>query len=279
MIGRVLVKCALVAACSASHGSFEATSGVVDVLIYAGQSNMVGADSSSTPAWLPFAPIPEWFSDLFYDDGLHRWDPLHVSPHGAVFSHEVQTAKRLYDAGYQVAVIKMAQGATFSNRWVPSWPGGPAQEFYTELAEAVASLTTQFPNATGFRFHFTWDQGEEEARYGYPSPNTAETAVIMAWDDNVNAIRAQVETIVGIDVDFQVVRTCSTIDHKVLPGVLEQLQLNVVDDPADLHDTNDLVFRSDNVHRIGASQLTLGDRIADRILAKLAANQVPVLAA
>lgn len=74
---------------------------------------MVGADWRSAPAGLPDPSVPFWLDDYYYNDGAHAFGPLAVSRHANVFAHELRTAQRLKQAGLDVAVIKLVQGATF----------------------------------------------------------------------------------------------------------------------------------------------------------------------
>jgi hypothetical protein len=223
----------------------------VYVLIYAGQSNMVGANTIGTPAGLPDSSIPMWLNDFFYDDGTHAFGDMRVSTHASVFSHEIATARYLQSNGLSVAIIKLVQGATFSNRWVPlAGVGSPGSKFYPELAEAWAALPAKFPGETVFLPIFIFDQGEEEARY-------SDLPTVQAWGENHALIVAGVRGVVGRLSLYYVVRTCSTITGETFPGVLEGEQQGAVPNGR-WFDTNWATFEADNVHRLGSSQNTLG---------------------
>lgn len=239
------------------------------VLINPGQSNATGADKQGLPPGIPDASIPEWLNDLYYNDGPRAFGPLRVSPHGAVFSHEVALALRLKAAGYRVAVIKITKGGTFANRWTPPGaPGSAAYKFYPELSEALAALPAQFPRDRRFRFIVTWDQGEEEAR-------SEKLPVVMSWPQNFAAIKAEIWA--RIHAQFAdatllepfVIRTYTRITGGTFPGVLPGLQASVVSTPSHLIDSDDVGYRNDGVHRLGSGQLLLGNRIADVALSEL----------
>lgn len=232
-------------------------------LVYIGQSNMCGADWRGVPVGLPDATIPLWLNDFYYNDGTHAFGPLRVSTHGLVFSHEIRAAQRFREAGYDVAVIKLTQGATYINRWIPGAKApSAASKVYVELAEAVAALPAQFPPDTDITYFWTWDQGEEEARY-------KDVVTVQAWSDDFALIRAGVEAILG-PVDPYVIRTSSNIAGKTFPGVLEAEQASVVSRPEHLIDTNDVPLRTDDLHRTGPGQNMVGERLADVMLRDVA---------
>jgi hypothetical protein len=230
-----------------------------------GQSNLTGSDKTGLPTVLPNAACELWLNDYHYNDGTHAWGPLRVSPHSDVFSHEVQTSLRLLAAGIISPVIKLSQGATFSNRWRPDFGGESAgTKVYKEIVEAMSKLRDRYPGLTIFPPFLVVDQGEAEARY-------KDLPTIRGWADNWNLVSSTVQNDVGSDPDIIVVRTCSTIEGKTFPGVLEEVQASICA-PEDLINTNDLEYKIDNVHRKGTSQNIVGDRIADRMLVRIAAR-------
>jgi hypothetical protein len=243
----------------AAPGRAKPASHTTYVLFYAGQSNMVGADWRNAPAGLPDPSVPFWLDDYYYGDGAHAFGPLAVSHHASVFAHELRTAQRLKQAGLDVAVIKLVQGATFINRWLPDFPPPSAgSKVYAELSEAVAALPARYPAGTKLVYLWTWDQGEAEARH-------RDLKVVESWAQSFRRIQAGFEAILG-PLDPYVIRTCSTLSHKTFPGELEAQQASVVSRPSHLINTDDLEYRSDNLHRTGASQNIVGDRVADAML-------------
>jgi len=227
------------------------------VLMVMGQSNAIGADTEEAPAGLPDASIQFWRNDYHYNDGAHAFGPLDVAPRGT-FSHEIRLAQRLKAAGHDVVVIKIAQGGTYINRWIPTakMPAAGAK-LYGEVTEAISALRVARPGVP-LRFLWVWDQGESEARY-------KDQPTVERWSDNFFEIQRGMEQVVGEPLEPFVVRTCSTITGKTYPGLLESEQASVAT-PTHLIDSNDSEFRPDNVHRIGRSQNKLGDRIADVVL-------------
>jgi len=235
--------------------------GVYVLLEFLQQSNGTGSDSRSAPSGLPDPSIPFWVNDFYYHDGPLRFEPLDVRvAHHGVYAHELQTALRLKQAGFQVAVIKLTKGGTFINRWLPGKPLG--EQAFAELAQAWAAVPAQFPDESAFTPLWIVDQGEEEARY-HQQPG------VEKWSEYFFQVQAEVERIVGAELSPYVVATSSTIAGKTFPGVLEAQQASVVKAPSHLIPTNDLAFQPDNVHRTGAAQNALGDRIADVLLTEL----------
>ncbi len=239
----------------------------VHLLLVAGQSNAAGTDKANPPAGLPDASIPLWRNSYYDNSGSHTWDALDLDrTHGLTYSHEVATARAVQAAGYRVGVIKLTQGSTYMNRWVPGakvgWAGS---KFYAEISEAMAAAPAAFPGATDFVVHFIWDQGEAEARY-FDEPT------VRKWHQQYVLVRGGVEQAVGGPVHAHIVRTSSVIVGKTFPGVLEEQQALSADDPEHLHNTDDATVRKDGVHRAGAFQSLLGaQRIAPRVLADIEA--------
>lgn len=274
--GRLLLWCwalLLLAACGGQPGAVDAMAPppsaaaaaaeapVVYGLLDIGQSNALGVDKTDPPADLPDPSILFWRNDYHYNEGTHSFGPLDVAARGGTFSHEIRLGQRFKEAGLTVAVIKIAQGATFINRWIPSVEApGPGSKLYAEVREAKAALQAAYPTAE-LRFLWVWDQGEAEARYD-------DRPTIEKWPDDFFAIQAGLEDALGQELHPFVMRTCSTITGKTFPGLLEGLQESVT--TADhVIDTNDSEFMPDGVHRRGRSQNNLGDRIADVALGEV----------
>ena len=215
---------------------------IVYGLISVGQSNGLGVDKIDPPAGLPDPSIPFWRNDYYANDGTHAFGPLDVAPRGATFSHEIRMAQRFKEAGLTVAVIKLCQGATFINRWIPTAKAPSAgTKLYAEVAEAAAALRARYPGAE-VRFIWVWDQGEAEARY-------ADRPTVEKWPDDFFAIQAGLEAALGQTLHPFVMRTCSTITGKTFPGLLEGLQESVT--TADhVIDTNDSEFMPDGVRAV-----------------------------
>lgn len=235
---------------------------VVYVLLeYLQQSNGAGTDVRDPPAGIPDASIPFWSNDLAKLDGPREFRALDVRAETAgTFSHEIRTAQRLKQAGHRVAVIKLTKGGSFINRWIPGAYISDVGE--PELRLAWATLPSLFPEGTRLVPIWVVDQGESEARY-FDQPS------VEKWSSFFLLVQAQLESIVGEPLKPYVVQTSSTIRNKTFPGVLEAQQASVAHG---LIDPSDLPTRADGVHRTGASQNIVGERIADAILADIASG-------
>lgn len=218
------------------------------------QSNGWGVNPGETGP--DIAEVPYWDTLI----GTSASTALHALQGG--HGKDYGVGRQLLAAGYNPILVNISEGSTFSNEWIP--PTEPTYlSMVSEVEDAWAAIQADFPGDT-FVHHHASDQGEAEARYGWPEPDAAEIAVVNAWADNFEATHTALESLVGPMHRF-VIQTNSNIEHKTLPGVLEALQLEaaMVEGPATrlINRNNEagVAYEGNNVHLTTAGYITLGN--------------------
>lgn len=265
------------ASCLSAQGASEQRELVV--FLFAGQSNMAGADSvvSDPPGFqqteadkgtlFTTAPLPEAEKAREY----YPWGDIrghHGSPPGKlVHGPEVGFARELYRAGWRnVAIIKVF--GNFSRdaaRW-PWGPDGALYERWTRFADArLADLQTQ-----GYRYRvtgFVWHQGIDDAIHG---------RLAASYEQNLRGLVTALRRRYGDEgTPFVLARSVrspiavATTDsgHDGPMDVVRRAQVSVgtAAPHAGWIDVDDL--RKVNGHHFTAeAQLAIGKRIAGRFL-------------
>ena len=220
------------------------------------QSNGWGVNPGGSGADLATVPYWDTLIGTSASVALHSLTGAASGGHGKDYT----VGSLLYAAGYRPIYVNISRGSSMSNQWIP-----PAGAYYatmiSEVTAAWAAIRAAYPNDT-FRHHHVSDQGEAEARYGYPVPDAAKTAVIMAWADNYALCHAALEATIGARMQRWVIQTNSLIDFKVLPGVLEGLQLSAADNATHLINRNPdrgVTYEPDGVHMDTAGYIKTGE--------------------
>ncbi|MGE0144278.1 MAG: sialate O-acetylesterase [Planctomycetota bacterium] len=194
-----VVLASLVAWIHAQTKPKSSPSNLVRVFVFAGQSNMVGADSHAKDIdrFPPFAGFGEelpsvrfWYL-LGREDmrGSEGWIPL--QPVDGVFGPELSFARKVIEhTKGPIAIIKVASGGTTLGKdWNPKEPGG--FELYPKALAAVRAAVAQLERQKlAWRFEgFVWHQGENDMfeppfREAYAA-NLAQ--FIASWRRDLNA--------------------------------------------------------------------------------------------
>lgn len=201
---------------------------VRDVFFMGGQSNSggtngsgeLGADIAAVPLWkdeVTITPVPA----LGALSGAAYVDPATPSSSGCTYTF----GKALLTYGVRPIIWNIYRGSTAANAWIPG--GAYYNDMITSLTNALAATVAAYPGDT-FRFHQIRDQGEYEARYGYPSPTPPEQAIIDAWATNVQATHAAFEAVVGAKAWLHVIGTNYQLDGQNNPASFRALQRSAV---------------------------------------------------
>lgn len=217
------------------------------------QSNGWGVNPGATGPDLAEVPYWDTLIGTSASVALHNLTGAASGGHGKDYT----VGSGLYNLGYRPIIVNISKGSTFANRWIPSDATGCYASMISEVTAAWAAIRAAYPNDK-FRHHHVSDQGEEEARYGYPSPSPAQIAVIDAWTSNYGESHDALEAILG-PMQRWVIQTNSNIDNKVLPGRLEALQLAAADDALHFINRNGVTYEPDGVHMTTAGYIELGE--------------------
>ncbi len=99
---------------------------------------------------------------------------------------------------FRPIMVTIGRGSTPANDWIPG--GSYYTQMVTSITNAWAAIQAAYPGDS-FRHHHWSDQGEYEARYGYPSPTAPEQAIIDAWPTNYGLSHAALESVLGTSAD------------------------------------------------------------------------------
>lgn len=227
------------------------------------QSNGWGVNPGETGPDL--AAVPYW-DTLIGTSSSVALGPLKGAAGGG-HGKDYTVGRALYARGYRPIYVNISRGSSFSNQWIP-----PSGLYYAnmiaEVVAAWAAIRAAYPGDV-FVHHHISDQGEAEARYGFPAPDAAEIAVINAWASNYAATHAALESTIGAPMQRWVIQTNSLIDNKVLPGVLEALQLSAAQDALHLINRNPdqgVAYESDGVHMTTAGYIRTGEIFAAQFI-------------
>lgn len=160
----------LTAVMFAPFAAIAASSGKpVKVFLCSGQSNMAGAGSMNglseeDKAQFPDQTVRYWCLKPSAADRVCKWNPLGTMSCG--FGPEQTFAlemKKLYP-DFQIAVVKVAQGATVINYWLPD--GGGGKTLFEAIEKTTTSLNDEKASGTIPDWSwggFVWMQGEGDA--------------------------------------------------------------------------------------------------------------------
>ncbi len=165
-----------------------------------GQSNSLGANPCETGA--DIAAIQHWKDEL----GV-TVTPALAALKGAASGgtgSDYTFGRLLRARGYQLVMATIGRGSTAANAFIPG--GAYYAAMVTSMTNAWAAIKAAYPG-DNFVHHHYMDQGEYEARYGYPAPSGPEQAVINAWGANTENRHQTLQTIVGAPVARYVVCT------------------------------------------------------------------------
>ncbi len=168
--------------------SFARADAPIRVYVFAGQSNMVGADASSSdlPAIAPGAAVPS--SNVIFwgpiSDFPTGWGPLQAPTEilqartHQGFGPEIGAARLLSrrHPDSTIAIVKFASSGTSLYRdWDPDRPGGLYSQMISRVRTAVRNLraTRRAPVRFG---GFFWMQGESDSERFIPA---------ASYDDNL----------------------------------------------------------------------------------------------
>jgi hypothetical protein len=202
---------------------------VGDIILLRGQSNAGGtAPPPSGEVGPDLATIPFWKDEL---DGVGTPTPGNVLQsllgNASGGSGYIYTLCRiLYSRGLRPFPVNIYRGSTAANAWISG--GFCYAGLITSFTNALAAIAAAFPT-WHFRLHHITDQGEYEARYGFPVPSPAEQAIIDAWPTNVGLTHSAIETVFGGSASRIHVGTNYQLDGQVDPPAFRALQRNGCD--------------------------------------------------
>jgi hypothetical protein len=176
-----------------------------------GQSNTLGANQGE--AGPDLATVPFWKDEI----GITAspvLGPLLGSASGGTGA-DYTIGRLLYAAGYRPIIATISRGATFANAWIPG--GAWYAQMVASMTAAWAAIRAAYPGDT-FVHHHVMDQGEAEARYGYPAPTGPEQAIINAWGANTENRHQTLQTIVGAPISRYVIPVNYTMTNQNDPA-------------------------------------------------------------
>lgn len=254
----------------------------VDLIILAGQSNMVGQanTNSSVPGSDAADSQVAFYYDVtntagsFSDDSAQTFgtlQPWQFNASSQRFGPEISLGRELINAGdLNPAMIKVAIGGSNIARWQPGPPSGID---YAALTTAVTDgigeimLRGDSINLLGM----VWLQGESDVI----NTNRAATYA-FSLDSFINGFRAEMNTTfpsVGFDSMHAFLVEPANWKNGSNPGIASQANIDLVhnalmnfaakDDDASFISTSDFTTFEDRlIHFSGTDQLVLGSRIA-----------------
>lgn len=276
------LSCATVAVYTIMAISFstKAMAKDINLFLFAGQSNMAGADAVIDPstgkdlAGLGFQTQAELNTRFTYSPAFNTTDPSyyawggirgHHQPSGAnpgnlpIHGPEVGFARTLYAAGWRdMAIIKVATNIPVSeNKWL--WSKG--ESFYTQWGDFIADRVTEL-EANGDRVivrGFIWDEGIDDGM----NPIRA-----AAYEANLTRLIADLRADYGTpETPFILARSNSILVDQTQMQLVRAAQLAVAG--ADAHaswiDEDDLETVAGH-HFTAASQIVIGTRFAEAYL-------------
>lgn len=155
-----------------------------------GQSNTIGANPGETGANI--AAVPFWKDEIGVTVGPALGSLLGAASGGQ--GSDYTFGRRMLAKAYRPILVTIGRGSTAANAWIPG--GAYFTEMMTSITDAWAAILAAFPGDS-FVHHHISDQGEYEARYGYPSPTGPEQAIIDAWATNYGLSHAALESVIG----------------------------------------------------------------------------------
>lgn len=224
--------------------------------IYAGQSNAKSVAVDSLPPGMPTDAIPYWptlLGSKTKSNSFVALGPVLDGTHGAECAYGLAVKA----AGRDVAILKVARGGSAIAHWLPGSGYPNNAVLVREIQEFRVALRARFPGRF-VSWHFIWDQGETEA-------TAASDAGARSWADHFSRIVASVAAACSCSLATHVVRTDialaggTALQIRALRAQQESASRSIVD--------TDNLPTSDGIHRTGAAQNVVGERIAARVLA------------
>lgn len=238
---------------------------VRDVFYMGGQSNSGGASAGETGSDL--ATVPFWKDEVSVTVTPALGSLLGAAGGGTGCAYTF--GRLLLTAGFRPIIWNIYRGSTAANAWAP---GGAYYDELVASLEAALAATQSAHSGDTFRFHMLWDQGEYEARYGYPSPSGPEQAIIDAWPTNVGLVREAFEDVVGASASLIIVGTNYQLDDQNNAAAFRVLQQAAGHDMFVTRDEADGVTYAgtDGLHPNTAGYVQYGERLAPAVAAYLA---------
>jgi hypothetical protein len=171
-------------------------------------------------------------------------------------------------AGTRVAILKASAGGSFVTDWIEG--GTYNAGLQTAISEFKSLLQTAYPGAT-IRWHWVWNQGEQEAR------DATETKA-LAWAANFATLRTQMQSYTGQStIRPHIVRTWHSLAGGTWLATVRSQQATAASAASgyllDIDATIDGAIQTDNIHWTGAGFNNAGKNvIAPSILNDIAAH-------
>lgn len=186
-----------------------------------GQSNTIGANPGETGSDL--ATVPFYKNEVGTTVSPALGSLLGAASGGQ--GSDYTFGRKMLAKGYRPILVTVGRGSTAANAWIP---GGT---YYTDLITswetALAEIEAAYPGDS-FVHHHISDQGEYEARYGYPSPTGPEQAIIDAWATNYGLSHSALESVIGTTADKFVVYTNYELTNQNNAASFRALQRSAV---------------------------------------------------
>jgi len=237
----------------------------VDVYVLSGQSNMVG--SGSVAGLHAEHPELAHQEDVLYQFNMNvgqwvseDWGALReLSALGPSFGLELAFGRAVADAdpSRRVAIVKIAVNGSPIRRWVPGGAYWPTLESFT--ADALEGLESMGYTPTVRAF--VWVQGASDANHSVHHAIYEDrllelsSAVRDLWNSQLLIVQSQ---------QF----CCGPFPQNQIDAVrAAKSSFTALDSHATLSDTDDLEMRQDDIHYAWRGLLTLGERLAEAMLA------------
>lgn len=190
-----------------------------------GQSNTIGANPGETGADL--ASIPFWKDEIGVTVTPTLGSLLGAASGGS--GSDYTFGRKMFARAYRPILVTVGRGSTAANAWIPG--GTYYTQMATSLTNAWAAIQAAYPGDS-FVHHHISDQGEYEARYGFPSPTGPEQAIIDAWATNYGLSHSALEGIIGVSADKFAVYTNYQLTNQNNAASFRALQRSAV--PSDV---------------------------------------------
>lgn len=169
-----------------------------------GQSNSVGAAAGASGSNL--ATVPLWKDEVGVTVTPVLGSLLGSASGGVGADYSIGRA--LLADGWHPIICNISRGSTYLSQWKPG--GTFYSQFVTSITNAWAAAKAANPNDS-FTHHHVSDIGEEDARYGYPSPSGAQIAITNALVADWALVHAVLEGIIGTTAQRWVIATNYTL--------------------------------------------------------------------
>lgn len=181
----------------------------VHVIYMGGQSNMVGVSAAIVPSGVPLAAVRYYLNVIGTVDTAGFVD-LKVVPPLTTCGGELFFGKNLFDAGYDLAILKLAQGATTMSDWVPG--GANFTALRASYLNGISLLNPAYGVGRNYVFHGNWWLGEDDVRF-------SGGAGIPPWANNFRLFAAGMATICAQEIKWHVTLTQNWIANPVPNGL------------------------------------------------------------